>query len=577
MVGGLKALRRVAAVGLLALGSVVPHNGPFLTAPTDVTPVADTSLACLLTVGTATTDPALATSAARAIAVGYAATDCMPDEQLLAAAEARAAIPMDTGTPTQSATGGVLAGTSSGSTSVATTSSSAATVTPTSSPSATATAADATVAASSTDTATATGTVGADSSSSSGDGSDDDSNSGNSSSGNSSSGNSSSGNSSSGNSSSGNSSSGSSGSDSDSDDSLDSSTSVDPNPVDPNPVDPAPVDPAPVDPAPVDPAPVDPTAAGAFAWGAAEGVEDFDGTLSNWGVYDGPGHAGKGRRSPAAMNASGGILTITGDPNGTTGGMAWNLGRARYGRWEARVKAPAADPSYHAVMLLWPDAENWPVGGEVDFMEISDAARQKTDFFLHYGQDNRQLRGEKVIDATQWHNWAVEWSPTKITAYVDGTEWFSTTQVDASPPGSMHLTLQLDWFPKGSAAATPSQMLVDWVRYYPITGTGPSDAIQNSPDVPVNAGVALNSIAGAGLGETLPDDTVLQSGSTDPAPANDSSDPTPGTVANAGTTVTTTITAPAKPTAPSPSAASSSPVIPTTLTSGATTSLAGGS
>ena len=131
MVGGLEALRRVAAVGLLALGSVVPHDGPFLTAPTDLTPVADTSLACLLTVGTATTDPALATSAARAIAVGYAATDCMPDEQLLAAAEARAAIPMDTGTPTQSATGGVLAGTSSGLASVATTSSSA-TVTPTS-------------------------------------------------------------------------------------------------------------------------------------------------------------------------------------------------------------------------------------------------------------------------------------------------------------------------------------------------------------------------------------------------------------------------------------------------------------
>ena len=544
MVGGLEALRRVAAVGLLALGSVVPHNGPLLTAPTDVTPVADTSLACLLTVGTATTDPALATSAARAIAVGYAATDCMPDEQLLAAAEARAAIPMDTGTPTQSATGGVLAGTSSGSASVATTSDSATvtpTPSPTPSPSATATAADATVAASGTDTATATGTVGADDSSSSG---DDDS-------------------------SSGSSSSGSSGGDFDSDDSLVPSTSVDPAPVDPAPVDPNPVDPAPADPAPADPT----TAAGALAWGAAAGVEDFDGTLSNWGVYDGVGHAGKGRRSPAAMNASGGILTITGDPNGTTGGMAWKLGRAKYGRWEARVKAPAADPSYHAVMLLWPDAENWPTGGEVDFMEISDPARQKTDFFLHYGQDNRQLRGEKVIDATQWHNWAVEWSPTKITAYVDGTEWFSTTQVDAFPPGSMHLTLQLDWFPKGSAAATPSQMLVDWIRYYPIEGTGPSDVIQNSLDVAPSAGVALNSIAGTGTGETLTGHTV-RSGPTDAATGNDSSDPTPTTVANARTTVTTTVTTPAEPAVPT-STAPSSPAIPMTVTSGATTSPAG--
>ena len=86
------------------------------------------------------------------------------------------------------------------------------------------------------------------------------------------------------------------------------------------------------------------------------------------------------------MSVSGGILTITGDANGTTGGMAWRLGGAKYGRWEARVKSPVADPTYHAVMLLWPDAENWPAGGEVDFMEISDETRQKTDFFLHYGE-----------------------------------------------------------------------------------------------------------------------------------------------------------------------------------------------
>ena len=94
------------------------------------------------------------------------------------------------------------------------------------------------------------------------------------------------------------------------------------------------------------------------------------------------------------MTVNGGILTITGDANGTTGGMAWRQGRSKYGRWEARIKSPVADPSYHAVMLLWPDAENWPVGGEVDFMEISDATRQKADFFLHYGEQNHQLHGQ---------------------------------------------------------------------------------------------------------------------------------------------------------------------------------------
>jgi hypothetical protein len=34
----------------------------------------------------------------------------------------------------------------------------------------------------------------------------------------------------------------------------------------------------------------------------------------------------------------------------------------------------------------------------------------------------------------------------------------------------MHLALQLDWYPgNGNDAVRPSQMQVDWVRYYPVT------------------------------------------------------------------------------------------------------------
>ncbi len=135
MVGGLEAGRRVAAAALLALGSMVPHDGPLLTAPAQIAPVADTGVACPLTVGTATTDPALANDAARAIAVGYAVTDCMPDAGLLAAAEARALIPM--GTPAATAGSGIvgtssgIVGTSSGSAAGATANGSAAVTLPT--------------------------------------------------------------------------------------------------------------------------------------------------------------------------------------------------------------------------------------------------------------------------------------------------------------------------------------------------------------------------------------------------------------------------------------------------------------
>jgi Glycosyl hydrolases family 16 len=211
------------------------------------------------------------------------------------------------------------------------------------------------------------------------------------------------------------------------------------------------------------------TAASTFGWGTPVKSEDFTGNLSQWGLYDGAGHAGKGRRSPSAATVANGILTISGDSNGTTDGMAWGTGQ-KYGRWEGRVRAPASDPTYNALLLLWPDAENYPVGGEIDFMEMTDHTRQSTNLFLHYGADDSQVHGEVAIDATQWHNWAVEWTPKGVTTYVDGKPWYHTDDTSILPPGPMHLCIQLDWFPKDGEGGSvrPSEMQVDWVKQYAV-------------------------------------------------------------------------------------------------------------
>jgi hypothetical protein len=201
-------------------------------------------------------------------------------------------------------------------------------------------------------------------------------------------------------------------------------------------------------------------------WGAPNRVDHFtDGLGEDWNVYEGEGHAGNGRRSPDAVEVEDGVLTITGNSRGTTAGLSWNPGQ-KYGRWEGRVRAPASAPSYHALMLLWPDAENFPVGGEIDFMEMLDADRQTTNLFLHYGRNNSQIGDEVEVDATEWHNWAVEWTPEAITAYLDGEPWFHTTDTAKFPPGPMHLAVQLDWFPQDGRTRT-STMEVDWVKQYP--------------------------------------------------------------------------------------------------------------
>ncbi|MEU6701933.1 family 16 glycosylhydrolase [Pseudonocardia sp. NPDC046786] len=210
----------------------------------------------------------------------------------------------------------------------------------------------------------------------------------------------------------------------------------------------------------------DTSAATAHGWGEPDHVDEFDTELSGWNLYDGPGHAGEGTRSPAAASVENGILTIDGDADGTTAGMAWTGNSQKYGRWEGRVRAPESDPTYNALLLLWPTAEDFPVGGEIDFMEMTDHTRQTTELFLHYGEDNSQVQGEVEIDGTQWNNWAVEWTPDSVVAYVNGEEWWRTEDTSILPPGPMHLCIQLDWFPDGDGGVAPSKMEVDWVRQY---------------------------------------------------------------------------------------------------------------
>ncbi|WP_179467597.1 glycoside hydrolase family 16 protein [Mycolicibacterium vinylchloridicum] len=207
------------------------------------------------------------------------------------------------------------------------------------------------------------------------------------------------------------------------------------------------------------------TAAATLGWGTPNRADDFTdpASLRQWSVYDGPGHDGNGRRTPSAISAANGTLTITGDSQGNSGGMALLPGQL-HGRWEACVKSSPSAPGYHSLLLLWPDAENWPVGGEIDFMEIADPTRQSVEGWLHYGPNDERESGAVQIDATQWHSWAVEWTPQRVAVFVDGVQWWQATDPAHLPPGPMHLCIQLDNF--GGDLNSGAAMSVDWVRQY---------------------------------------------------------------------------------------------------------------
>jgi beta-glucanase (GH16 family) len=220
--------------------------------------------------------------------------------------------------------------------------------------------------------------------------------------------------------------------------------------------------------------PIIATAASRFGWQQRAG-DEFDGNrlnLEKWRIYSGLGTNGVGFRTPEAVSVRNGSLIITASGN-ESGGLAWWAPPATmYGRWEFRARADYG-PGYSAVVLLWPDSENWPGDGEIDVMEIPAGDRQSNVITLHYGEDDQRVTETVEGDFTRWHTYAVEWMPDHVTVFIDGHQALTTRNPAVIPRAPMHPAIQLDVGPQGywvpaPGVTTPSQveMWVDWVRIY---------------------------------------------------------------------------------------------------------------
>jgi len=209
------------------------------------------------------------------------------------------------------------------------------------------------------------------------------------------------------------------------------------------------------------------TAAETYGWGTPTSSTDFTSwaSLDGWRIYNGPDALGFGTRTPTAISFNDNTMTFTGDAQGNTAGIASQTNQT-YGRWEVSARFADGSANYHPVILLWPASDSTS-GGEVDFGE-NQGDRQILHAALHYApttvQDPGQEWSDIAIDTTQWHNYAVEWTPDKITYYIDGVPWYSTTNTQDFPSGPVHLALQLDDF--GGDISQGGQMQVAWAHVY---------------------------------------------------------------------------------------------------------------
>lgn len=193
-----------------------------------------------------------------------------------------------------------------------------------------------------------------------------------------------------------------------------------------------------------------------------------------WGVYDSVGGFGNGLRRPSAVGVSGGSLVITATGE-TSGGIDDSFGQT-YGRWEFRARTDRGR-GFGSAILLWPDSEKVK-DGEIDIAEVPAEQRDQAHFVLHSGEDADTLNGQHLVgDFSQWHTFAVDWLPDRITWYVDGRARFTVADRTRIPDTPMHLAIQLDqgpvkdWMPAPDAT-TPAQvrLQVDWVHVYSWAG-----------------------------------------------------------------------------------------------------------
>jgi beta-glucanase (GH16 family) len=156
-----------------------------------------------------------------------------------------------------------------------------------------------------------------------------------------------------------------------------------------------------------------------------------------------------------------------------------------YGRVEARVKVPTGAGLWPAFWMLGTniDQVGWPQSGEIDIMEHVGRIPNEVFGTIHGpGYSGGQSYGQ-VYDlgrpvADNFHVFAVEWQPDKITWFIDGIAYFTATPNDPFMQGKEWVFNQPFYLllnvavggnfggAVGPDTTFPQTTLVDYVRVY---------------------------------------------------------------------------------------------------------------
>lgn len=146
-------------------------------------------------------------------------------------------------------------------------------------------------------------------------------------------------------------------------------------------------------------------------------------------------------------------------------GATGSEGGQLHGRYAIRFEVAHPTAGYKIAWLLWPDSEQFPADGEIDFPETPLTGT--LGGYVHHmngaSPDDQDTFDTGVPVSSGWHTAVIEWTAASVTFQLDGaTMGVSTSRTPSTP---MHLVIQNETDGSTSDAAT-ADILIAWVAVY---------------------------------------------------------------------------------------------------------------
>lgn len=191
-----------------------------------------------------------------------------------------------------------------------------------------------------------------------------------------------------------------------------------------------------------------------------------------------------GNNHPQVCSVADGFLSITARKSGSeVQSIRMNTSEAwQYGWFEARLKLTSGKGTWPAFWMMPKNFTSWPGDGEIDIMEEVGYDPNRIYSTIHCtaynGGAGTQKGGSIYVGTAQtdFHVYALEWTPQYIRGMVDGQEYFRYTETGSHQTwpfdAPFYLKLNLAWGGNWGGAqgidesALPATYKIDYVRVY---------------------------------------------------------------------------------------------------------------